>query len=178
MSILSHGRGGGTIKDPNVTPLVDVMMVLLVVFMIMAPMMVRAMKHRREVGVDLPRTDSQQAPPEQSQKMVLTITQDLRFLIDEDLIADCGPEAGREYLLEEGGCMTTLEEKLVGNVKLQKDKEIYLLADRRIPYGVVVSAMARIKKAGVERLGMVTDPPGGLGDSGESTEAPGPAPPP
>lgn len=176
MSMLSHGRGGGTIKDPNVTPLVDVMMVLLVVFMIMAPMMVRSMKTRREVGVDLPRTDSQQAPPEQHQKIILTITKDLRILIGDDLIADCSPEAGLEYLLEEGGCMTALQEKLVGNVKLQKDKEIYLLADRSIPYGVVVSAMARIKKAGVEKLGMVTDPPGGMDEGAAPAPGAGQAP--
>ncbi len=165
-------RQGRTIAEPNVTPLVDVMMVLLVVFMIMAPMMVRSLKTRREVGVDLPRTDAQQVRLEEQKKIVLTIQQNLQILLEDVVVADCGPEAGMEYLLDTGGCMSALEEKLVGNVKLQRDKEIYLLADRRIPYGVVVSTMARIKKAGVERLGMITDPPGGTEPTPKGGAAP------
>ncbi len=156
----SEQRPGGTISTINVTPLVDVMMVLLVVFMIMAPLMVKTHKPMQQVGVDLPRTDAKDVDLEEQKKIVLVIKQDLKFLIDDVTLTDCGPERDREYLLEEGGCMSELEEKLVGNQKLQRDKEIYLMADRTVPYGVVVTAMARIKKAGVERVGMVTLPYG------------------
>ena len=169
MLVDSRSRNAA-ISEVNVTPLVDVMMVLLVVFMMTAPMMMKLPKSRQNVGVDLPRTDAQSVDLTQGKKMVLTIGADLKVLVDDVVIADCSPEVGRAYLLDEGGCMSQVEEKLLGNVKLQRDKEIYLLADRRVPYGVVVSTMARIKKAGVEKLGMVTDPPGGLEDEDEGDQ--------
>ncbi|MBM4318720.1 MAG: protein TolR [Deltaproteobacteria bacterium] len=159
-------RPGQAISEINVTPLVDVMLVLLVIFMITAPMIEKRKVAKQTVGIDLPRTDAQDVDLEQERKLILSIRENRKIFVtftsDEDVeIADCGPEKDLAHPLESGGCMAHVEQKLKENVKLQQDKEIYLLADRRVPYGLVVSTMARLKKAGVAKLGMVTDPPGG-----------------
>ncbi|MDY0058744.1 MAG: biopolymer transporter ExbD [Myxococcota bacterium] len=170
-------RPGGAISEINVTPLVDVMLVLLIIFMITAPMIDKQKVSKQKVGVDLPRTDAESIDLQEERKIILAIQEDRKILVDDVVIADCGPERDREHLLAAGGCMDEVEQKLVGNVKLQQDREIYLLADRRVPYGLVVSTMARLKKAGVDKLGMVTDPPGGPAPAGGgSPPEGGPAP--
>ena len=94
---------------------------------------------------------------------MLQVTKDLKFLMADHELADCAAEHAAS-----GGtakCLASLEEKLGKNRKLKADRELYLEADRTIPYGVVVDVMARIKKAGVDQLGMITDPPEG-GEAG------------
>ena len=156
---MSGGHGGGAMAEINVTPLVDVMLVLLVIFMITAPMIEKDKTSLRKVGVDLPRTDGVPVDLEAEQKLILVIDRELKFRIDDALLTDCGEEHAKTG--ETRKCMDELEKKLGQNAKLKADRELYLMADKRIPYGVVVDAMARIKKAGVDSLGMVTDPPGG-----------------
>lgn len=151
--------GGGMMGDINVTPLVDVMLVLLVIFMITAPMIEKTKTSQRKIGVDLPQTDAAPVDVEEDKKLILVIDKDLRFSIEEAEVANCAEEKQTTGKTDE--CMKALQEKLGANRKLKQDKELYLMADRSIPYGVVVEAMARIKAAGVEQLGMVTDPPGG-----------------
>jgi biopolymer transport protein TolR len=132
----SSGDSGGrrAITDINVTPLVDVMLVLLIIFMVTAPLMQSGVK------VDLPRASAQ--PMEHSeQKLVLTVTKDRRVLLADVEIP-----------------MAQLETKLAANARLQKDKELYLHADRSLPYGAVVEIMAVARRAGVESLGMITEP--------------------
>lgn len=134
MGMSAGGQGGRGMSEINVTPLVDVMLVLLIIFMVTAPLI------QQGVAVDLPKT---QAPAldVKEDRLILTLTADKRIYI------------GKTELL-----YAELREKLVGNVKLQRDKEIYLHADRSLPYGFVVDVMAIMKDAGVENLGMVTDP--------------------
>jgi biopolymer transport protein TolR len=120
--------------DINVTPLVDVMLVLLIIFMVTAPLIQSGVK------VDLPRASAQQME-HQEEKLVLTITRDRRLFLGTTEI----PPA-------------ELERKLSANARIQKDKELYLHADRSLPYGQVVEIMAVARRAGVESLGMITDP--------------------
>jgi biopolymer transport protein TolR len=129
--------GGGprrAMTDINVTPLVDVMLVLLIIFMVTAPLIQSGVK------VDLPRASAQQMEHSE-EKLVLTITRDRRiFLGDTEL------------------SFPDLEAKLSTNARIQKDKELYLHADRSLPYGQVVEIMAVARRAGVESLGMITEP--------------------
>ena len=124
-------------SEINVTPLVDVMLVLLIIFMVTAPLISQG------VPVDLPVTQAQ--PLEGTdKKMVLTLTKERRIFI--------GSNEENPIPYEE------LEAKLQANAKLQNEKELYLHADRSLEYGFVVDVMALIKRAGVTKLGMVTDP--------------------
>ena len=128
------GSGRRQMTDINVTPLVDVMLVLLIIFMVTAPLIQSGVK------VDLPRASAQQME-HQEEKLVLTITRDRRVYLGNTEI----PGAD-------------LEKKLATNARIQKDKELYLHADRSLPYGQVVEIMAIARRAGVESLGMITDP--------------------
>ncbi len=130
----SEGGQRRAMTDINVTPLVDVMLVLLIIFMVTAPLIQSGVK------VDLPRASAQQME-HQEEKLVLTITRDRRVYLGNTEI----PGAD-------------LEKKLATNARIQKDKELYLHADRSLPYGQVVEIMAIARRAGVESLGMITDP--------------------
>jgi biopolymer transport protein TolR len=121
-------------SDINVTPFVDVMLVLLIIFMVTAPMMMQ--------GVDV-------ALPEATAKPLTTQKDNLVVTIDADLkvhINDFEVEA--EFL----------GEKLSKILESRPDREVYFRADKNVPYGEVVKVMAAIKAAGVEKLGMVTVP--------------------
>ncbi len=120
--------------DINVTPLVDVMLVLLIIFMVTAPLIQSGVK------VDLPRASAQQMEHAE-EKLVLTITRDRRVFLGE---VEISPR--------------DLEQKLASNARIRKDKELYLHADRSLPYGQVVEIMATARRAGVESLGMITEP--------------------
>jgi biopolymer transport protein TolR len=137
MGMSSGGGRGGAMSDINVTPLVDVMLVLLIIFMVTAPLITQG------VQVDLPQTKAE--PLEGTEKkLVLTLRKDKKIFI--------GTNAENEIPYAE------LEEKLRTNARLQADKELYLHADRALEYGFVVDVMATVKRAGVEKMGMVTDP--------------------
>ncbi|MEK6606639.1 MAG: protein TolR [Myxococcota bacterium] len=125
---------GTVLSEINVTPLVDVMLVLLIIFMVTAPIL------QQGVDVDLPEAKAQ-AIPADDQKLVLTIDAKKRIFLGKT-----------ELRWEE------LEDKLRHNAKLQADKELYLHADKNLPYGLVVQVMALAKAAGIDKLGMVTDP--------------------
>lgn len=128
------GGTSRTMSEINVTPMVDVMLVLLIIFMVTAPLI------QQGVAVQLPQTKAQTLDVHEN-RLVLTLTADKRIYIGPTELA-----------------YADLRDKLVGNVKLQTDHQIYLHADRRLPYGFVVDIMAIIKDAGVENVGMVTDP--------------------
>jgi biopolymer transport protein TolR len=128
------GRETGTLSEINVTPLVDVMLVLLIVFMVTAPIM------QTGVDVDLPDAKAQTVPDE-SGKLIITMTKERKVYI------------GRmEIAFEE------VETKLRANAKLQADHEAYLHADTNLSYGDVVKVMAAIKLAGGDKMGLITDP--------------------
>jgi len=121
-------------SDINVTPFVDVMLVLLIIFMVTAPMMVEGL------NVDLPEAT---AKPLDSEKEHLIITIDKNHLV---FINDFKVD------------VDFLGEKLDKMLQGRSDREVYLKADKNIPYGIVVQVMAEIKRAGIEQLGMITEP--------------------
>jgi biopolymer transport protein TolR len=124
----------GYLHEINVVPFVDVMLVLLIIFMVTAPMLTQG------VEVDLPQTQQVETLPDDSDVMVLSIQKDGRILLDE-------------YVIEE----KELEHQLKVHVA-EKKKLLYLSADKDVPYGTVVGVMGRIKAAGIERLGVVAEP--------------------
>jgi biopolymer transport protein TolR len=135
MAMSTGGRGA--VSDINVTPLVDVMLVLLIIFMVTAPLISQG------VAVQLPKTKA--APLESPEaKIVLTVTADKKIFIGSN---DQNPIPFAE-----------LENKLKTNAKLQQDKTLFLHADRKLEYGFVVEVMSAVQRAGIENLGMVTDP--------------------
>jgi biopolymer transport protein TolR len=136
MAFDSSPQGGGSISQINVTPLVDVMLVLLVIFMVTAPII------QQGVQVNLPQA-SAGAIAGSEELLVVTIAKN-----------------GKVYLNENEMTLAELGKKLEAIKKLQADRQVYLRADQDVRYGVVMRTIAQIKQAGVERLGMVTRPPG------------------
>ena len=129
-----HRSDRSVMSQINVTPFVDVMLVLLVIFMITAPMMQQGMQ------VNLPQTDAK-AMNVKDEPVVVTIDRNGRAFLDNAEIPR--------------GQMKT---KLTALFASKSKKEVFLKADRDVPYGEVIRAMAEIKGAGVERLGMLTEP--------------------
>ncbi len=127
---------GGTISQINVTPLVDVMLVLLVIFMVTAPII------QQGVQVNLPQAKAG-AIAGSDELLIVTIAKN-----------------GKIYLNDNEMTLADLGKKLEAIKKLQADKQVYLRADEDVRYGIVMGAVAEIKQAGIERLGMVTRPPG------------------
>jgi biopolymer transport protein TolR len=164
------GGPGGTLNEINVTPLVDVMLVLLVVFMVTTPIIVEEMQPRK-VEVNLPVTDSAPLQADDIEEMLLVLHPNLRITLGgtDDSgsaieLANCTGQA--QY----GECLVPLEEKLRANPKIQEkpkaQRRIFIAADRALPYGFVVDVMSRIKNAGIPHLGMVTNPPGEISQGG------------
>lgn len=122
------------VADINVTPLVDVMLVLLIIFMVTAPMMTQGL------DVDLPETTAKSLRQEEN-PIVVTIDKDGKISLDKFSVS-------QKVLLQELGKYA----------KEVKEKPIYLKADKSVAYGIVVSVMADIKKAGFDKLGMITQP--------------------
>jgi biopolymer transport protein TolR len=131
----SSQRDGTTISQINVTPLVDVMLVLLVIFMVTAPII------QQGVQVNLPQAKAGAIPG------------------TEELLVVSIAKNGRIYLNDNPVTSAELGEKLRAIRKIQRDKQVYLRADQDVRYGVVMKTIAEIKQAGIERLGMVTRPP-------------------
>ncbi|MFH0789401.1 MAG: protein TolR [Pseudomonadota bacterium] len=121
-------------SEINVTPLVDVMLVLLIIFMVTAPMMMQGM------DVQLPQTKSK-VIHSQEERLVISINKKQEIFINQYRIS-------REEL----------QEKLKILYQNKKEGEVFLRADRTVPYGFVVQIMSDIKNAGIEKLGMVTEP--------------------
>ncbi len=134
MAMSSHGGSDQLNAEINVTPLVDVMLVLLIIFMITAPMM------NTGVDLDLPQVTAQRIEDPQG-KLVLSIDKARRLRLGT------APVAWRE-----------LPVKLSKNERVQQEKQLYIEADASLPYNVVVTAMAIAKDAGVSKVMMLTDP--------------------
>ncbi len=121
-------------SEINVTPFVDVMLVLLIIFMVTAPMMVQG------VDVDLPKATSK-ALKGSEDKLIISIDDDLKVFINEQVVSV-------EFLTQKLGA-------ILENIE---QKNVYLRADKKVPYGIVVNVISKIKKAGVDSLGMITLP--------------------
>lgn len=130
----SGGGNGQYMSDINVTPFVDVMLVLLIIFMVTAPMMIQGL------DVSLPEAT---AKPLESEKehLVITINRENKVFINDFQVT-----------------VDFLQEKLEKILQGRNDREVYLKADKDISYGMVVRIMSEIKSAGVENLGMITEP--------------------
>ena len=131
---ISGRNSGGTMSDINVTPLVDVMLVLLVIFMVTAPII------QQGVQVNLPATSSS-AIPGTEEHLVVTVAKN-----------------GKIYLNDNVMTLGDIGQKLRAIAKTQPNKQVYLRADQDVRYGLVMKTIAEIKQAGIERLGMVTRP--------------------
>jgi biopolymer transport protein TolR len=147
--MIADGNSDRLMSDINVTPFVDVMLVLLIIFMVTAPMMVQ--------GVDVSLPEASSAPLQSTtEQLMITINKDNKVFIND-------------FQVE----IDFLQEKLGKILRGRSDREVYLRADRQIPYGTVVRVMSELKGAGVEKIGMVTVP---LADSenrrGQKTVAP------
>ena len=137
MSMTLPGRGGGrfgpSLSDINVTPLVDVILVLLIIFMITAPMMTRG------IDVRLPRTES--GSDAQEERLVVSVDRE-----------------NTVYLNERPVNIHLLTERLKSEIKRTGNDFVFLRADQEVPYGRVMQVMDQIKQAGADRVGMVTQP--------------------
>jgi biopolymer transport protein TolR len=121
--------------DINVTPLVDVVLVLLIIFMVTAPML------QMGIDVNLPRVKAKSIDVAE-EKLVLTITPAREIFINKNKMP-----------------MRDLRTKLENIFTSRTDREIFMRADKTVPYGFVVEVMSEIRKAGVDKLGMITEPP-------------------
>jgi biopolymer transport protein TolR len=126
-------RIGGTLAEINIIPLVDVTLVLLLIFMLTAPLMYRG------IDVNLPKTSGK--PTAVEERVVLTLTKEQTVYINDKPIP-----------------LASLEQRLVDLFKNRQDKTLYLRADQALQYGFVVETMDRVRRSGIEKLGMVTEP--------------------
>ncbi len=124
---------GTSLSEINVTPFVDVMLVLLIIFMVTAPMI------QSGISVNLPQAETESTPAEQG--LTLTITKDKYIHIEQSVV--------NQYLLEQ-----KLKEYFYGKQK----KVVFLRADEGLPFGFVIRIMDIVKKAGVEVVGIITRP--------------------
>jgi len=133
MALSMGNRGGGGFREINVTPLVDVMLVLLIVFMVTAPLLTTGLH------IDLPEVQATNTPIKDA-KLVVSITKEERILFGEvDVTSD-------------------VERVLLDNSRVKKEHELYIRADKDARYGVVARAVAASRAAGVTSLNLLVDP--------------------
>jgi biopolymer transport protein TolR len=136
MAMSSSSRAGDrrVMADINVTPLVDVMLVLLIIFMVTAPMLTQG------VDVNLPKA-SAKAMRSDEERLVLTVDANSRIFIGKQPVE-----------------FNRLSPVLQRIVSQRTDRQVYFRADRSVPYGFVVKVIAEVRNSGIEKLGMVTEP--------------------
>ncbi|MGD0280799.1 MAG: protein TolR [Dissulfurispiraceae bacterium] len=128
---MTPARDRNVMSEINVTPLVDVMLVLLIIFMVTAPLL------QQGIDVNLPKAKGKNLPPEERLSIVIK-------------------KGGEIYLNNNHISMEELTKKLVAVSKLNPN--VFLKADQDVPYGMVVQVMGEVKEAGIEKLGMITEP--------------------
>jgi biopolymer transport protein TolR len=129
----SVGRRGRGFRDINVTPLVDVMLVLLVVFMVTAPLLTTGLR------IDLPDVKAANTPVKDA-RLLVTVTKEERVLFGEEDVTDRVDTAFRE------------------NTRVQKERELYIRADKAAHYGIVATVVAAARASGVESLNLLVEP--------------------
>jgi biopolymer transport protein TolR len=134
MSSSSRAGDRRVMADINVTPLVDVMLVLLIIFMVTAPMLTQG------VDVNLPKA-SAKAMRSDEERLVLTVDANSRIFIGKQPVE-----------------FNRLSPVLKRIVSQRADRQVYFRADRSVPYGFVVKVIAEVRNSGIEKLGMVTEP--------------------
>jgi biopolymer transport protein TolR len=134
VALSSHNRSsGGAFREINVTPLVDVMLVLLIVFMVTAPLLTSGLH------IDLPEVQASNTPVKDA-KLVVSITKDERILFGEDDVT------------------SRIEKVLLESPRVQKEHELYIRADKDARYGTVARAVAAARAAGVTSLNLLVEP--------------------
>lgn len=128
---MKTGRHREVLSEINIIPLVDVMLVLLIIFMITAPLL------QQGIDVNLPQAKGRDLPPEE--RVSIVIKKDRRIYINETPMS-----------------ISQMRQRLNAISKL--NPSVFLKADKDVPYGFVVEVMGEIKQAGIEKLGMVTEP--------------------
>ncbi|MGB5217955.1 MAG: protein TolR [Smithella sp.] len=123
------------LAEINVTPLVDVMLVLLIIFMVTAPMLSMG------IDVNLPKVQSKSIDVAE-EKLVLTISESKEIYLNKTKLQ-----------------LGELNPKLEAIFSNRIDRELFLRADKSVPYGFVVEVMSEVRKSGVDKLGMITEPP-------------------
>jgi len=126
-------RTTGSLSQINLTPLVDVMLVLLIIFMITAPFMFQG------VQVNLPKTKMGKAQTEEH--LIITVRKDKRIYIRNQPIN-----------------IDLFEERLTQLASLSQEKQIFIRADKDVPYGIVLFVMDKAKSAGIDNVGLITEP--------------------
>ena len=134
------GAKGGVKSDINVTPLVDVMLVLLIIMMLVAPLL------QQGVSVTLPTAGNTVDKPETQGQTVIAIAKDKQIYLNTKPVKE--DELGK---------------KVSDIVENQKEKIVIIKADRAVPYGTVMTTMDQLRKAGIEDIGLITDPKKGSG---------------
>ena len=134
MGLSGPSRDGGLMADINVTPFVDVMLVLLIIFMVTAPMLTQG------VDVNLPQA-SAKALRADEERLIITVDANSRVFVGKQPV-----EFNRL-----GGVLREI-------VARRTDRQVYFRADRSVPYGFVVKVIAEVRNSGIEKLGMVTEP--------------------
>ena len=132
--MVSVGNEKKFMSDINVTPLVDVMLVLLIIFMVTAPMMMQG------VEVNLPQTTAKSIKTRED-PLILTINKKREIYLEDRQIG-----------------LKNLENKVKTIFKYRRNKELLLRADREVPYGFVIKVISGVKRAGIDKLGMITEP--------------------
>jgi biopolymer transport protein TolR len=125
------------LADINVTPLVDVMLVLLIIFMVTAPML------HQGVSVSLPKTETTNLPSSVEDPIILSITSDGRYYINETPVA-----------------RSLLRDRLNAFLRTRRDRTVFLKADRALSVGTVVETLDVLNRMGIENLGFITDTSG------------------
>lgn len=130
---ISVGRRSRGFRDINVTPLVDVMLVLLVVFMVTAPLLTTGLR------IDLPEVKAANTPVKDA-RLLVTVTKDERVLFGEEDVTGAVDKAFKE------------------NARVQKERELYIRADKNARYGIVATVVAAARSSGVDALNLLVEP--------------------
>jgi biopolymer transport protein TolR len=144
LGVGSRGRGG--FRDINVTPLVDVMLVLLIVFIVTAPLLTTGLR------IDLPEVNAASTPVKDA-RLLVTVTKDERVLFGEEDVT------------------SRIDQALKENPRVQRERELYIRADKNARYGIVATVVAAARNSGVESLNLLVEP------EVETEPAPGDDPP-
>jgi biopolymer transport protein TolR len=133
MALSTSRRSAGAFREINVTPMVDVMLVLLIVFMVTAPLLTSGLH------IELPEVQATNTPVKDA-KLVVSITKDEHILFGEDDVTK------------------DVENVLLSNARVQREHELYIRADKDARYGVVARAVAAARSAGVTSLNLLVEP--------------------